>query len=419
MKATLFLIFGIFTSSIALPQKTQRVLFIGNSYTGVNNLPQIIANIALPEGDTLIFDSNTPGGQTLQGHSNNTVTRNKIMAGNWNYVVLQEQSQLPSFSLAQVQQSVFPYARLLDSLIKTYNPCAETMFYMTWGRKNGDASNCPVWPPVCTYNGMDSLLFLRYMMLAENNNALVSPVGAVWRYIRENYPSIELYQADESHPSLAGSYAAACCFYTTIFRKNPLLISNNYSLPASHAANIRHAVKTVVFDNLLNWHVGEYDPKAGFNYSVSGNSVNLENISTNTSSYYWGFGDGSSSSLPSPTHLYANPGNYPVTLVAFHCGRTESITKLISIEPGSGNGGNNMDSLITIYPNPANHNIVIHTNQNSIGREFTVYNIEGRRILTGKLNAEETRVNLDHLPGGLYIISIDNIFKQKIKLIKF
>lgn len=256
-------------------------------------------------------------------------------------------------------------------------------------------------------------------MMAENNNAIVSPVGAVWRYIRENYPSIELYQADESHPSVAGSYAAACCFYTTIFRKNPLLISNNYSLPASLAANIRQAVKTVVFDNLLNWHVGEYDPKADFNYSVNGNSVTLENISTNTSSYHWGFGDGSSSSLPSPTHLYANPGNYPVTLVAKHCGRTDSITQLISIEPGSGSGGNNTDSLITIYPNPATQNIVIHSNQNSIGRVFTVYNIEGRKILTGKLNAEKTRVALDHLPGGLYIISIDNLFKQKIKLTKY
>lgn len=72
---------------------------------------------------------------------------------------------------------------------------------------------------MCTYAGMDSLLHLRYMMMAEDNHAVVSPVGAVWNYIRANFPLIELYSPDESHPSVAGSYAAACCFYTSIFRK--------------------------------------------------------------------------------------------------------------------------------------------------------------------------------------------------------
>ena len=50
---------------------------------------------------------------------------------------------------------------------------------MTWGRENGDQSNCQSWPPVCTYEGMDDLLRERYMIMANDNNALVAPVGAV------------------------------------------------------------------------------------------------------------------------------------------------------------------------------------------------------------------------------------------------
>ena len=104
-------------SYYSIGQTKKSVLFLGNSYTYVNNLPQITADIATSMNDTLLFDSNTPGGYTLQGHSTNATSLSKIMVGNWNYVVLQEQSQLPSFDIVQVETDVFPYAHTLDSLI--------------------------------------------------------------------------------------------------------------------------------------------------------------------------------------------------------------------------------------------------------------------------------------------------------------
>src|SRR6187401_3263782 len=82
-------------------QLSYRVLFLGNSYTAVNNLPQIIHDVALSAGDTLIFDSNVPGGYQLVNHSNDTVSQNKIKAGNWNYVVIQGQSQEPIMASGQ------------------------------------------------------------------------------------------------------------------------------------------------------------------------------------------------------------------------------------------------------------------------------------------------------------------------------
>ena len=235
---------GLLWGTLAWGQgTTQRALFLGNSYTGVNNLPQMVADAAASAGDNLVFDSHTPGGQTLQAHSTNATSLAKIALGSWDFVVLQEQSQLPSFPLGQVQTDVFPYAQLLNGLILEANPCAETVFYMTWGRENGDAGNCASWPPVCTYNGMDSLLNLRYRMMAADNDAILSPVGAVWHYLRENHPAIDLYQADESHPSVAGTYAAACCFYAALFRKDPTAITYDAGLPAADAANIRAAAQ--------------------------------------------------------------------------------------------------------------------------------------------------------------------------------
>jgi len=52
-----------------------------------------------------------------------------------------------------------------------------------------------------------------YTRAGKENDGIVSPVAKVWRYIREYYPEIELYSGDGSHPSYAGSYAAACTFY--------------------------------------------------------------------------------------------------------------------------------------------------------------------------------------------------------------
>ncbi len=313
-------------------QQTKKVLFLGNSYTQVNDLPQILTDVAASVGDTVITDQSTPGGYTLQLHSTNATSLNKIMMGGWDFVVLQEQSQLPSFPINQVMTDVYPYARFLDSLVIAHNPCAETVFYRTWGRKNGDASNCSWWPPVCTYQGMDSLLQLRYMMLADSNEAIVSAVGAVWKYIRQSYPGIELYQMDESHPSQAGSYAAACCFYTTLFRKDPSLITYNYTLSESDAHLIRSAVKQVIYSHLMYWHIGEYDPVSDFSHELQDDlRVAFTNLSDGATDFVWDFSDGEQSIEINPEHTFPASGTYDVQLVAAHCQRADTVQQQVFV----------------------------------------------------------------------------------------
>ncbi|MDP4716979.1 MAG: PKD domain-containing protein [Flavobacteriales bacterium] len=303
-----------------------RVLFIGNSYTAVNNLPQLTADCALSigfAGFPMEIASSTPGGTTFQVHTTNATSQSLINQGNWDYVVLQEQSQLPSFPDAQVAAECFPFAAALNEQILAADSCAETIFYMTWGRQNGDASNCASWPPVCTYEGMDSLLNLRYRQMAIDNQAILSPVGALWKYIRTNYPEINLYAADGSHPSLEGTYAAACSMVSVIFRTDPTLITYGSTLDPVVSEKIRIAAQAVVFNNLAEWHVGEYDPEILVNTTSNGLTLQLDNQSVSSWNFTWDFGDGNSSTDFSPQHTYANAGVYSLSYSAIDaCGRT-------------------------------------------------------------------------------------------------
>jgi hypothetical protein len=399
--------FVLISCSIANGQSiTKRILFLGNSYTNRNNLPQMVAEIATSMGDILIFDSNTPGGYTLKEHSTNITSLAKIAAGNWDYVVLQEQSQLPSSPISQVETSVLPYAKILDGLINAQNPCAETIFYMTWGRKNGDASKCASWPPVCTYAGMDDLLNLRYRMMADNNNAILSPVGVVWKYIRENFPLIDLYESDESHPSVAGTYAAACTFYTVLFRKDPTTITFNSTLSPIDAANIRTTTKLMVYNNLIEWNIGKYPPLANFTYTISnGNQVVFTNNSLNATTFNWNFGNSETSSNNNPTHTYLTSGTYTIQLTANKCGISNTTFQTINITiPLRINEPSQTNSL-NIYPNPVTK--ILNVKQNLSNKiTYKIISLLGQEIQTGIINNNEVQINVSFLSEGIYILQL-------------
>jgi PKD repeat protein len=312
----LSLFFGISGCGLKA-QLSYKVLFLGNSYTSVNNLPQLIHDVAVSAGDTLVFDSNTPGGYQLEDHSLDPTSQNKIMVGGWDYVVIQGQSQEPITLNNQFNNG----GSALYSLIRQYNPCAVIMTYMTWGRKNGDASNCPTFPVMCTYQGMDTTIRNRYINLTSAIKGEVSPVSVAWNYIRQNAPGIELYQPDESHPSAEGSYAAACCFYSSLFKKDPTSITFNFGLNTADASIIKNAVKTKVFNNLQAWDFKKL-PVSNFSYQIgSGNNevifspINYGALQT----YFWNFGDAATSSAPNATHSYSADGTYTISLTTANC----------------------------------------------------------------------------------------------------
>ncbi len=317
------------TSIMSFGQDSLRVLFVGNSYTYGNDLPSLLSSIAADKGDNFSHDSSTPGGYTFKKHSTHGTTLTKIAAEKWDYVVLQAQSQEPSFPPVQVASDTYPFAKELCDKIRENDDCIEPIFFMTWGRKNGDAANCPHYTPLCTYEGMQERLKESYTEMGEDNNASVSPVGVAWKKVRELYPTIELYTSDESHPSYAGSYLSACVFYATMYKKSPMDCSFYGSLTEDVAKKLQSVAAGAVLDSVDVWIAST--PYAQFEPSVFDLEVDFDNWSENGVTYAWDFGDGNTSTDEHPTHTYATAGVYTVTLKTIGECKTHTISKEIDL----------------------------------------------------------------------------------------
>jgi hypothetical protein len=417
MRISVLLLLVILLGSPSFSQSKKRVLFLGNSYTERNNLPQLISNIAQSMGDTLLFDAHNPGAYTLLRHATDATSLNKLGAGHLDYVVLQEQSQRPALGDDEVSK-FFRYGKILDSLAKVSNPCAETMFYMTWGRKNGDDEYCGVFPPLCTYEGMDSLLNRQYRNIADSLQAVLSPVGATWNDVRKFFPDIDLFHPDGSHPSEAGSYAAAVTFYCAIFRRNPLDIPYQFTIPSTVAQNIKMAVKKVVFDSLAKWGIGNRDPNPSFSYQVlPNNELSFKNTSTHASQYFWNFGDGNTSILENPIHKYVTNGTFTVTLNASKCNLSKSFSRTVQFQVTS---INNMFQIMDKYPYP-NPVIDILTIPLFKFDKVLISNILGEFFEPSFVHSSsQIEINFSNFPSGSYFLWVFRDKKSKFwKIIKY
>jgi len=392
-------------------QTKKKVLFIGNSYTYVNNLPQLVADIALSKSDTVVYDSNTPGGYTFNMHSQDATTLQKIKSQQWDVVILQAQSQEPAFSPSQVMSQTYPYAKKLCDSIRANNPCTEILFYMTWGRKNGDASNCGFYAPVCTYIGMQARLRESYMMFSDSFQTSVAPVGVAWKNFRNAYPTIDLYQPDESHPSLHGSYLAACVFYSSIFKKTSVGSSYNPSLPSTDLANIQTISSQTVLDSVSVWNLGSNFPKADFTYSISaGFNCQFTNQSKNATSFSWSFG----STLKNPTHNFPGAGTYTVQLKSRNQCTSDSVVKSVTLT------GISELSLKEPFSLRTHKKVLEILNHNpTLPLYFTLSFIEGKQLVTEYIITEKERFDFNAYSDGIYLVSLkagNHVFSKKVVL---
>jgi len=397
MRSALFLFLVIALRSSA--QQTS-VLFLGNSYTTENDLPNTFRELALSLGETVEVEMVAPGGFRLEQHFENQPTRDAIASRPWDVVVLQEQSQIPSVDPSNTALAVMlGSARLLVEMVKENRECTLPVFYMTWGRENGDDQQCPTWPPVCTYEGMQQLLRERYLMMTVENFGRAAAVGSAWKRVRDERPDIDLYQADGSHPTFAGTYLAACVFYTTIFQTSCSGAAFHGTLQPDIAAALQDIASTTMLDDADVWHL---NASPGMTAQISGVDLVSPSILTlfhpGQGEHLWTCSNGQISTEQDPV-FDLEPGTYGFTHVYTDlCGYTDtwSWTQMVWHVEGIGIDELGAPDISVTATVPG----TIDVSGGPTSGLFTLCDTRGRIVLTERVHGDRSRFSC---PDGLLL----------------
>jgi len=211
-----------------LEKTDYKVLFVGNSYTHYNDgvdyhLEKMLKADVSADSVNYSIQRIAVSSHTLEAHYADPLTLTKIKSEKWNIIVLQEQSTRPINNPDLFLQ----FAGELDAEAKKIN--AKTALFMTWANKDAPSDM--------------ALIAVSYTNVGLQLNEPVTPAGKIWEYIQKTYPQISLYNTDNKHPTLSGTYTVACSFYYSLFKKNP--VKNTYiptGMLPENAVTIRKAV---------------------------------------------------------------------------------------------------------------------------------------------------------------------------------
>jgi hypothetical protein len=224
----------------------QSLLHIGNSYTDRNDLPDIVGALleeAAPTWNEVERRKLTGGGWTLAQHAaelstgpNNHTESLVDAASVYDFVILQEQSQTAGFDpSAGTWQASLAAAVDLNAAIRDHG--AETLFFLTWGRRDGDNQNPDRYPDFITMQGHLTDGYLAYgdELSTRKRPVFMAPAGPAFQTLWEDTsdPSdpnslfYRLYAGDGSHPSYIGSMLVARVFYASITGRSPVGLAFN------------------------------------------------------------------------------------------------------------------------------------------------------------------------------------------------
>jgi hypothetical protein len=179
-----------------------RVLFIGNSLTYVNDLPNTVAAIATAAGDTIRVEIQAGPGLALIDHlTGATRAAEVIRRGGWDYVVLQ-QGPTPA---GICRDSLILWTRMFDDLIRGVG--AKTAVMMTW--------------PATNERGRFDAVRESFLQAAAAVEGVFLPAGEAWRSAWQEEPLLAVYGPDGFHPSPIGTFLAGLEIYERITGRDP------------------------------------------------------------------------------------------------------------------------------------------------------------------------------------------------------
>jgi hypothetical protein len=175
------------------------ILFIGNSLTYTNNLPELVRNSAQQKG--IIIDTKMIAypNYAIIDHWNDGQVQEEIASRRYNYIIIQ---QGPS-SQPYGKEILIEYGKKYSALCKNNN--AQLSYLMVW--------------PSLTYYDTFAGVIKNHQDAASINDAILCPVGQVWKEYFDSTNNFDYYSPDGFHPSLKGSQVAADVIVEYLFQQ--------------------------------------------------------------------------------------------------------------------------------------------------------------------------------------------------------
>ncbi len=216
-----------------LNSNPERVLFVGNSYYYYNNslhnhVSDLVKASDAALGARLQFKSSTIGGAALNHHNMAHLTEPGSLGVTqpFQWVVMQGGSAEP---LSQSRREIFRQTAMTHAeMVKARG--GQVALYMTHAYVKPHRLASPQ-----NITATESM----YVEVGNEIGALVIPVGLAFREAYQRFPNLKLHLPDGTHPSLLGTYLAACTTYATLYGRSPVGVKYNKLDPSylSHGAN--------------------------------------------------------------------------------------------------------------------------------------------------------------------------------------
>jgi hypothetical protein len=399
-----FLFIGLCTGRLFC-QDTTDILFIGNSFTYYNNMPQMVQSLASAAGATAYVGMHAPGGVSVgdiaQGnmaHMNNPALFSLIRSRKWDFVVIQDNqgrfvrdsAQFPSTSVSLV---VDGHLRLMDS-VKANNSCAKVILFGGWAFKNGS-------PPYGN-TGIEMIrrILCNYRVLNDTMKEVISPIGEAWIKGINYLPAVNLWDPDDAHPSYAGSYLTASVIFSTIFNLPAKPLNYDGALAPGTAYTLRAFGDTSVFNPVF--HV-KYNLD-GIKKIVPQESNGQISLPGTFAGYTWykdGIFIGSTAVITATTDgnysaiVQENDGCLVKTCVYSYSAGAVGLKEL---RPGAGEN---------VYPNPVAGGGTLAIRHSLVAPIVELYTMAGVRqeVHVDQLE-DETRLSTAGLTPGCYLLKL-------------
>lgn len=212
-------------------EEAKRVLLVGNSFTkekrnGVTwTIEQPLEELAAGNGHNLEVTTLAHGSAKLAYYAGMIEKKvsyyGELLAllatEKWDYVIFQEKT---THAITNLETEMIPAVERLQKMVAALQPQAKMLLYMNAGYDT-EAIKVDGINRKMTTQEMSLRLAAGFKEVERRLGVEAIMVGMHSRRIDALYPWINLTQSDNKHPSYAGYFLAACCFYYKIYGKTP------------------------------------------------------------------------------------------------------------------------------------------------------------------------------------------------------